>query len=58
MGQIKKTAACIIGPISGIYQRSLLAACIIVLYYRPVFDIRGSIYNSFAGGIIVQVYLV
>jgi hypothetical protein len=27
------------------------------LYHRPVSDIRGHIYNSFAGGI-VQVYVV
>ena len=39
---------------SGLYQRPILAACIIGLYYRPVCDIRGRIYNSVAGGIIVQ----
>jgi hypothetical protein len=38
-------------------HRPLLADCIIGLYYRPVCDIRGCIYNSFAGGIIVQVYI-
>jgi hypothetical protein len=39
---------------SGLYQRPILAACIIDLYYRPVCDIRGRIYNNVAGGIIVQ----
>jgi hypothetical protein len=36
-------------PISGLYHRPLLA---------PVNDIRGRIYNSFAGGIIVQIYFM
>ena len=35
-------------------QRPISAACIIGLYYRPVCDIRGRIYNSVDGGIIVQ----
>ena len=39
---------------SGLYNQPLLAACIIGLYYRPASDIRGRIYNSFVGGIIVQ----
>jgi hypothetical protein len=39
---------------SGLYQRPILAACIIGLYYRPVCDIKGRIYISGAGGIIVQ----
>jgi hypothetical protein len=30
----------------------------IIKAQRPVSDIRGHIYNSFAGGIIVQVYVV
>ena len=42
---------------SGLYHRPLLVACIIGLYYRPVCDIRGRIYNSFAGGIIAQIYI-
>ena len=29
----------------------------IIKVQRPVCDIRGRIYNSFAGGIIVQIYL-
>ena len=40
---------------SGLYHRPLLTACIIGLYQWPVCDIRGRIYNRFAGGIIVQV---
>ena len=46
MGQIIKVQR----PVSSI----LLAACIIGLDLRPVWDIRGRIYNSFAGDIIVQ----
>jgi hypothetical protein len=38
MGQIIKLSS---APING-------------LYHRPLCDIRGRIYNSFAGGIIVQ----
>jgi hypothetical protein len=38
-------------------QWPVLAACIIGLYYRPVCDIRGRIYNSVARGIIVQICL-
>jgi uncharacterized sodium:solute symporter family permease YidK len=39
---------------SGLYQRPILAACIIGLYYRPVCDIKGRIYISVAEVIIVQ----
>jgi hypothetical protein len=35
-------------------QRPVSSAPINGLYYRPVCDFRGRIYNSFAGGIIVQ----
>ena len=35
-------------------QRPVSLAPINGLYHRPVCDIRGRIYNSFAGGIIVQ----
>ena len=34
------------------------AAYIIDLYYRPVCDIRGRIYKSVAGGIIVQINIL
>ena len=35
-------------------QRPVSSASINGMYQRPVCDIRGRIYNSFAGGIIVQ----
>ena len=58
MGQIIKVQRPLSpAPISGLYHRPLLAACIISLYHRPVCDIRGRIYNSVAGGIIVQIVL-
>ena len=45
MGQIIKVQRPVSSaPISGLYHR------------RSVCDIRGRIYNSFAGGIIVQIY--
>ena len=43
---------------SGLYHWPLLATCISGLYYRPVCDIRGHIYNNVAGGIIVQVLIL
>ena len=39
-------------------QRPVSSAPINGLYQRPVCDIRGHIYNSFAGGIIVQIILL
>jgi hypothetical protein len=49
MGQtIKVQRTVSLAPINGLYHRPLLG---------PVCDIRGRIYNSFAGGIIVQCLL-
>jgi len=39
-------------------QQPVSSAPISGLYHKPVSDISGHIYNSFAGGIIVQVYVV
>ena len=39
-------------------QRSVSSAPISGLYHRPVCDIRGLIYNSFAGGISVQINIM
>ena len=48
MGQIIKVQRPVSSaPINGLYHRPLLAA--------RIYDIRGRIYNSFAGGIIVQI---